>query len=237
MQLYIIRHAQSTNNALLDHRDRVYDPPLTGLGRRQADLLARYLATQMDPVALPRADHVPGSHGYGIRRLYTSPMRRALQTSKAIGAALGLPPEVWIDLHEQGGIFLDHGKERGRVAYPGMTRHEMLAEYPELLLPDVVTGRGWWTGGYEEMPACWGRASRVAARLRKWSSGDESIAIVTHGGFLDALLKTLFNQPLDGSTFYANRNTAISCLRFGPDGQLRIQYLNQVPHLPAALIS
>ena len=45
MQLYIIRHAQSYNNALTDWTERVSDPPLTELGEQQADLLAAYLAS------------------------------------------------------------------------------------------------------------------------------------------------------------------------------------------------
>ena len=44
MQLYIIRHAQSVNNALDDQRYRVSDPLLTEVGHRQAAMLAEHLA-------------------------------------------------------------------------------------------------------------------------------------------------------------------------------------------------
>ena len=186
---------------------------------------------------LPRRDGRPNPRGYGISRLYTSPMWRALQTGKAIGRALGLRSQVWIDIHEQGGIFLDHGEERGLVGYPGMTRQEMLAECPDLLLPEAVTDRGWWTAGYEDISGCWERARKVAARLQEWAPNEGGIAIVTHGGFIDALLKTLLDESLDGDGFYVNHNTAISRLDFGPGGQLQARYLNSVPHLPVALVS
>ena len=48
MELYIIRHAQSSNNALADERERVCDPHLTELGRQQAELLAAHLAAGPD---------------------------------------------------------------------------------------------------------------------------------------------------------------------------------------------
>ena len=51
MDLYIIRHAQSTNNALpaeVELRDRVCDPLLSDLGYRQAAFLAEHLATGRD---------------------------------------------------------------------------------------------------------------------------------------------------------------------------------------------
>ena len=148
MELYLIRHGQSTNNALADERERVCDPPLTELGWRQSERLAEHLAD--------------GRRGYGITRLYTSPMWRALQTAKLVGQALGLPVEVWIELHESGGVYLDHGEVGGIVAFPGKTRFEVVAGVPGLVLPERVTEEGWWRGeGREDWPACQGRAIRV----------------------------------------------------------------------------
>ena len=48
MQLYIVRHAQSTNNALADIRDRVCDPTLTELGERQAEIVGGHLAAGIE---------------------------------------------------------------------------------------------------------------------------------------------------------------------------------------------
>ncbi len=242
MELYLIRHGQSTNNALSEARERVFDPALTGLGLRQAQLAAEHLANGLNPelaVWTPEGGgSAPNRCGYGITRLYCSPMMRALQTAQPIGQALGLAPEVWVDIHEQGGIFLDHGEaDGGVVGYPGKTRPEILAEFPGYKLPAGITDLGWWKWGYEEMSVCHGRAVRVAEELVKRAAGDERIAMVSHGGFVDALLKALSNQLPGYFLFYFHYNTAITRVDFRGDGRLDFRYLNRVAHLPPDAIS
>jgi len=235
MELYLIRHGQSTNNALVDSQGRVCDPPLTELGRRQAEIVAQHLASETS-LTLWEADS-RDRRGYGITRLYCSPMWRALQTAQPIGQALGLSPEVWIELHEHGGIFLDYGEAGGIVGYPGKTRLEVLAEFPNYVLPEGLTKQGWWRGGREDRSACYGRAIKVAARLREWTASDERIAIVSHGDFQDALLKAFFNQLPGRHVHYHHFNTAITRLGFRSDGHLDVQYVNRVDHLPPELVS
>jgi len=235
MILYIIRHAQSTNNALTDHRDRVCDPPLTELGKRQTEILAQHMVTGVDIEPWSADSH--GQRGYGITKLYCSPMWRALQTAQPVGRALGLAPEVWIDIHERGGVFLDHGEEEGIVGYPGKTRSEVLAEFPNYVLPEGITEQGWWHQGLEDWPACHGRAIRVMDRLRERSANDERIALVSHGGFFNALLKALFNQLPGRHVYYHCLNTSISRINFRDDGRLSVQFLNRVDHLPLDLVS
>jgi len=238
MKLYIIRHAQSTNNALADHRDRECDPPLTELGRRQVEIVAQHLATGTGLAPWEADSH--NRPGYGITRLYCSPMWRALQTAQPVGQALGLAPEVWIDIHEHGGIFLDHGEAGGIVGYPGKTRPEILAEFPNYVLPEGITEQGWWHQGCEDISACHGRAIKVAEELRsfqQWAASDERIALVSHGGFINALLKALFNQLPGHHIRYHCLNTAISRIDFRSDGCLDVQFLNRVDHLPLELVS
>ncbi len=242
MELYLIRHAQSTNNALADQNQRVCDPPLTDLGLRQAEVIARHVAEGLTPELVKygsvEATDAAQRRGYGLTRLYCSPMRRTLQTAQPISQALGLTPEVWVDIHEQGGIYLDHGEEVGRVGYPGLTRAEILAEFPAYRLPDAVTEQGWWRSGYEEWPLCQGRAIKVAHTLRQWAIGStERIALVSHGGFLDALLKALFDQLPGRHLFYHHYNTAVTRLDFREDGRLGLRFINRVDHLPPELVS
>jgi len=238
MELYIIRHAQSTNNALADERDRVRDPLLTELGERQADILARHLAN--GPELQPSASTEDGRDGggYGITRLYCSPMWRSLQTAYPIGQSLGLTPEVWTDIHEKGGIFLDHWDGRGPIGYPGKTRQEIQKAFPHCILPEDITEEGWWNRDHEDWAACHERATRVAQALREQAtSSDETIALVSHGGFLDALMKALFSQQPDGQLFYYHYNTAVSRIDLNGNGRLDIHYLNRVGHLPVELVS
>jgi broad specificity phosphatase PhoE len=251
MELYLIRHGQSFNNTLADVRQRVCDPPLTELGERQAEQVARHLIDGLTPEAA-KINSVEDTalsqrHGYGITKLYCSAMRRALQTARPIGQVLGLTPEVWIDIHEKGGIYLedDAGAYTG---YPGMTRAEILAEFSHYHLPDEITESGWWTASYEDWPVCQGRAIKVAHLLRNWAAENEAshngngpnhqrIGLVSHGGFIDALLKALFDQLPSKHIWYHHFNTAITRVDFREDGGLSLRYLNRVNHLPPELIS
>ena len=85
MELYIICHAQSVNNALRDQADRGCNPHLTELGRQPAARLAHHLANEPHPEQ--RHGHVPEEtsvetvEGYGIARLYCSAMHRSLETA------------------------------------------------------------------------------------------------------------------------------------------------------------
>jgi 2,3-bisphosphoglycerate-dependent phosphoglycerate mutase len=241
MILYIIRHAQSVNNALIDQRQRVSDPPLTELGCRQAELLAEHLSSGTSlELSIGESEEdttTYGRRGYGISRLYCSAMTRSLETAQPIGRALDLRPEVWLEIHEHGGIYLEHEDERGVVGYPGKSRSEILADFPDYILPETITEEGWWRGGQEDWPGCHARALKVAAELLRRTATDERIAMVSHGGFIDALLKTLLNQLPSRQAFFSHFNTAISRLEFHPDGFLEIRYLNRIGHLPAELIS
>ncbi len=232
MELYIIRHAQSVNNALADQKDRLCDPPLTELGRSQAEILARHLATETS-----RSPHPTESGGYGITRLYCSPMWRALQTAGPVGRALGIAPEVWIDIHEHGGVYLDQGEDGGIRGCPGKTRTEMLTEFPDFVLPDAITVQGWWHQGREERASCLARAIRTVGKLREWASSDERIAIITHGGFIDALMKALFSQLPDSRVYYHHLNVAISRVDIRSTGYLDLRYYNRVDHIPRELVS
>jgi len=241
MQLYIIRHAQSTNNALIDQRDRVCDPPLTELGEQQAALVAQHLAGGINlELSMGVSEEATSSRirrGYGLTRLYCSAMGRALKTAQPISQATGLIPEVWVDIHEHGGIFLDHGEAGGLVGYPGKTRLEILAEFPNYILPESITEQGWWNQGYEDRAACHARAMRVARQLYEWADSHERIGLVTHGGFIDSLIKALLNQLPGRHIFYNHNNSAISRIDFGPDERLKLRYLNRIDHLPPELVT
>jgi broad specificity phosphatase PhoE len=244
MELYLIRHGQSTNNALTDMNDRTRDPDLTALGRQQAELVAEHLKNGISP-EIVKANGVEDTHaslkrGFGITKLYCSAMHRALQTTQPIGEALDLTPEVWVDIHEKGGIFLDHGEEKGCVGYPGMTRSEILAEFPDYQLPDRITEEGWWNNGCEDWPGCHGRAINVVHQLRHMASngnGEERIALVSHGGFMDALLKAMCDQLPSKHIWYHHFNTAITRIDFRENDRLSLRYLNRINHLSPELIS
>ncbi|MBK9229795.1 MAG: histidine phosphatase family protein [Anaerolineae bacterium] len=244
MELYLIRHAQSTNNALPDQTLRVEDPRLTDVGWQQTRRLADYLAAQRLPATEAAHLATNGSNefnqfnqqGYSFTRLLVSPMTRTLQTAQVLADALGLIPEVWADIFEVGGIYLDYGGPIGEVGLPGRTRTDLQAEFPQAILPDTIGEDGWWWGGRETRPESLLRAGRVMERLAAWAGTDERICMMTHGAFSDRLLKVYGQQALDGVAYFLV-NTAISRLDVPAAGRISIRYLNRCAHLTADLLT
>ena len=248
MELYIVRHGQSTGNALEDpeRRDydspqrRYYDTPLTEVGREQAKLVSRYLVEGVHLKVAPGGEE--SAVGPALTHLFCSPMTRALQTAKYIGDELGMNPQVWVDIHELGGLFLNHGEPQGIVGYPGLTRDEILVKFPNYILPGEITDHGWWKGAKEDRESAFERAVRVADKLKQRGLKEERIAFVTHGDFSDMLLKALAgftsgNGHLEERIYYEHKNTAISRVDFTPAGRIVLRYLNRVEHLPKGLLT
>jgi broad specificity phosphatase PhoE len=242
MELYIIRHGQSTNNPLEDASLRVVDAPLTDLGKQQAELLAAYLADGRNRE--PWVDPVTGYYKpdqqvtFGITHLYCSAMYRSLQTTAPISRALGIKPEVWIDIHESGGMYLE--QPDGIVGFAGKTRSEILSEFPDYVLPDTLTEAGWYDKkmGQEALPVAQGRALKVASEMRRRADTAERIAIVSHGTFIDALIKALFSQLPTRQVFYLHYNTGITRIDFqGERDRLLVRHMNRIAHLPNDMIS
>ncbi len=155
----------------------------------------------------------------------------------ASGQALGLRPEIWLDLHEHGGIWLDHGPEIGILGHGGITRSELEAEFPGYVAPAEITEAGWWQGSHEPLAAAEARAARVAETLRSWGERDEKIAIITHGAFATLLLRALLGMPTAQPVYYHLDNASISLVRFRANNELSVRYLNRLDHLPADLIT
>ncbi len=233
MELYIIRHGQSTNNALRSAVGRVHDAPLTEIGVRQAEALAAHLAGGPYPESLWES-----RAGYDFDHLYCSAMQRALQTAAPVSKALGLKPEVWVEVHEQGGIYLD-SDDGQYVGYPGMTRAEIMERFPDYVLPETVTESGWWSDKtYENIGTASGRAIAVAEILiARSKQGDERIALISHGFFVSLLIKALLNQLPSATTYYHHYNTGISRIDIQPDAPLILRYLNRTHHLTPELLT
>lgn len=251
MKLFLIRHGESVNNRLddagLSHEEymqrRVADPPLTELGERQAVAVAQHLAEARIPEHY-RQYLEPDGVGYGITRLYCSPMLRAMQTAQPIADVLGLAPQVWVDIHEQGGMFEGDPRDAGGAGlHRGMTSSEIIDLFPGYQLPDTVTEEGWWPGGYEEMDGCNARALKVAYALQGWASefiaqkASEHIGLVAHGTFMDALIKALIGQLPNEKIYYSHYNTAITRIDFLPNDFTIVRYTNRSKHLAPELLT
>lgn len=244
MEIYLVRHGQSTNNALIDQTNRVMDPPLTDLGVRQAQAVAEHLARGSNPElsvgATEEDTHLHYRSGYDITHLYCSAMWRSLQTAEPIARETGLPVEVWVDIHERGGIYLDRFDGEGPKGYPGKTRTEILERFPDYQLPEDVTAEGWWNKPVEDSASADGRAIRVARTLLEIARENdvrERVALVTHAGFASALVKALLRRLPEPMIYFHHYNTAISRIDVSPAGDVVVRYTNRVHHLPSEMLS
>ena len=232
MDIFIIRHGQSYNNALEDVSDRLPDPPLTEKGARQAERVALHLSSGGHLLETERA-----SNGRPfLDELHCSAMIRALETARPIGEAIRVSTHVWVDIHEVGGLFLDHGDGEGGIeSFPGKTRRQIEDEF-EGFVPEGVGEDGWWRGGQEAEQAGRGRAIGVAEKLMARAEEDVRIGLVSHGDFISGLLKALGDHLPSRGLWYDHHNTAVTRLRLS-SGRLVVNYMNRVDHLTDDLLS
>jgi 2,3-bisphosphoglycerate-dependent phosphoglycerate mutase len=240
MQLYYIRHAQSENNALWDRTGsfggRNLDPDLTEVGRCQAELLVDFLACSNPGGTSPGSD-LHNRESFGITHLYTSLMLRSVATATTIARRLGLPCYGWKDWHEGGGIYLDDETTGEQVGQPGNNRAFFEAQFPELVLPDDVGEAGWWNRPYEERPERWLRARRVLDELiLRHGNSDDRVAVVSHGGFYNYFLPTIWGMDRLEGLWIVMNNAAITRIDFETE-EIRLIYTNKLDYLPADLIT
>ncbi|MCH2173617.1 histidine phosphatase family protein [Myxococcota bacterium] len=156
-ELLLIRHGESTWNELglwQGHED----VPLSTRGRSQVNTLATEIADERVDV------------------LISSDLRRAMETARILGRALGLDPMAEPALRE-----LDLGE------WSGLDRSQIAARWPDLL--QVFDG-----GDPEARPAGGETRSELAVRVRGAVSkiveehSGLRVALVAHFGVIEALL-------------------------------------------------
>lgn len=94
-RIFIIRHGNTFESSAAACRIGAgTDIPLVESGRAQADRLGQWFAAQP----------------FAVRRLFSSPLRRASETAARIGAAIGHPPDGTLPWLNE----IDHGPDEGR---------------------------------------------------------------------------------------------------------------------------
>ena len=166
-RLLVVRHGHVAGMSPERFRGR-RDVDLSDLGTRQAQATARSIAARWRPVAI-----------------YSSPLRRCLQTAAAIAAACGgLPVAALDDLND-----VHYGD------WEWLTHEEVRARWPELAecwfaAPQLVRfPRG------ESLQDLVARMANVL-RLVRERHADETIVVVGHSGGNRALLLQTLDQPL-----------------------------------------
>lgn len=248
MQLYLIRHAQSENNARWaatgSEAERVPDPEITEIGHQQAALLGQYIS-QISPGAVTMPGDPHNRQGFHLTHLYCSLMTRAVQTASYIHEESGLPLQALDNIHEWGGMYRHDYENEVKVAVPGPNRAYFAKKFPHLTLPPHVGENGWYHERlYEEPEQTAIRARQVYDELlERHGDSEDRVAIVTHGGFMHVLISQLMRSadPLNDENgqrrkFFSHHNGAITRFNLGKDYN-QLVYMNNVCYQPPELIT
>ncbi len=245
-KLYLVRHAQSANNAILDGRfddtNRYPDPELTAIGQQQSEHLGGHFAhPQAEPRQFPLVANQQSL--FGVTHLYCSLMTRSICTAEFISNACDLPLQALPNVFEKNGICeVDQSGERQGL--PGQGRDYFESRFPDLILPQDMNDDGWWNRPAESEDAFITRVSEAVAEFRqRLQDSDANVALVAHGDFIDQFVNQL-TGVVRHPTNYANQwrnnwvfhNTSISRIDF-VDGAFQVVYLNRIDHLTPELVT
>lgn len=195
MELVFVRHGQPER--LIRHDGRPADPPLSGIGQQQAAAVASWLVEM------------------GIDALYSSPMRRALQTATAIAAATGLEPAVREGLSEF---------DRDSPAYVPM---EVLKE----------TDRERWdelaTGSFADAERTAHFVATVNDAVDQIVAGHRSqrVALACHGGVVNAYLARCLGFDPDSFLKFDVDYTSVTRVFASSRGHRSVLSVNERTHL------
>jgi probable phosphoglycerate mutase len=199
-ELIIIRHGETDWNRQHRFQGQI-DVPLNHIGLAQAERLGQRLADE--PIDV----------------LVCSDLQRALSTAEPLARGRSLAAEVQPLWREQGfglleGLDVPTIRSRHADLWERWVRHE--ADYA---LPQ----------GGESNAAFHARVMTALAALLDAHAG-RRVAVVTHGGVLDMLWRTVHALPLHGPRECDIPNTGINRLQW-KDGRLQIMRWGEADHL------
>lgn len=161
-RVYLVRHGENPANITKEFSSRHVDYPLTAKGVLQAEQTADYLRDK------------------GIHAVYSSPLRRAVQTAEIVAGRLGLGVDVLDAFRE-----IDVGELELRPPSA-----EAWAYHNEVLL-------GWLNGQVERAFPGGDNYLTLCARMRKGldeatrGRRGQNIVVVGHGGIFTVTMKDL----------------------------------------------
>lgn len=202
LRLWLVRHGESTWNAM----GRVQgwaDPPLSELGKWQAERVAQRLAL------------------VDFTAIYTSTLQRAFQTAQIIADKIGVTPVPDPRLREHG-MGEATGMIWGREAF--FSRWTFLTEIASQGKP-IRTH----IPGAEPHHIFIKRVNHSIGEIRQThSKGD--VAIVAHGGVFRHYLADLLKASL-GVAEFSFDNVSLSQIEFTEENFAKIRFVNDCCHL------
>jgi len=198
MRLILVRHGQTSLNEKNVFRGRL-DIPLNETGIQQANAIAKRLST------------------FNVKSIYSSPLKRALETAQVIGRKLNINTEIDDNL-----IDFNFGK------WQGLTIEEVEKKFPELYESWLRSPHMIKIPDGEDLGLIRKRVSKVLNKLIEYN--ENNIVIVSHRVILKILICAVLS--LDNSYFWRIIQDvgAISILD-NKDGQFSLSLLNDICHL------
>lgn len=134
------------------------------------------------------------ANNYNISKIYASTLIRAKQTAGHLSDKTGIPI-----------IFDENLMEFNNGLLAGLPRAVVREKYP--IVPDLPVDKAVY--GQESQVEFRQRAENTLSRVISESKSDESIAIVSHGGMINQLYRSLFDMPVDCKFFFNTADTGI----------------------------
>ncbi len=204
MQLLLVRHGESVGNLTRQLQGR--DDALTARGRGQAGKVAALLTERTD-----------------LRAIYTSPLARAAETARIVGAATGITP-----IAREGLAEINVGEAAGLTFDAWAARDPALAERFRAEGLNFI-----WPGGESGLQL----GARVAAEVDAIISAHRleagAVVVVSHGGALAWLIDHLLREPRDQWPQHQFQNCSLTEITIDPADQQAITFVcrNAVDHL------
>ena len=186
-RIIAIRHGETAWNAETRMQGQL-DIPLNAVGRWQAERAAAALADE------------------GIDAIYSSDLRRALETAQALGRACAKPLVADIGL-----------RERCFGVFEGLTFDEVGARWPEQSRRWRQREPDFAPEGSESLRQFSARCVATATRLVKAHPG-QTVALVAHGGVMDCLYRAATRIDLQSPRSWLLGNASINRLLYASQG-------------------
>jgi probable phosphoglycerate mutase len=194
--LFCVRHGETDWNRQ-ERWQGQDDQPLNALGRRQANDAARSLASDR------------------FAAIYSSDLRRAVDTAMPLAVALELRP------------ILDPGlREVDTGSWTGLTRDEVNVTEPDAVARYEAGGDGWSAG--ESFAAMFERVVERAAAIAAAHGARDRVAVFTHGG----PIRSLVARAIDANWSAARVAVApalhcsLTVIEIPPGGRWRLHAFN-----------
>jgi len=202
IKILLIRHGHVEGIRPERFRGRE-DLPLTERGAAQAQAVAKRIASAWRP-----------------NKLYTSPMRRCIDTASAIAQACGLQVQTIDDLND-----IDYG------AWQFKSYEEVKYSDPQLFAAWFATPHLVRFPNGESLQDLVARSAN-ALRFVLRHHADETVVLVGHDNINRALLLQLLDQPLSSYWRLTQEPCCINEID-AADGRIRVLRINESHHLEA----